>query len=89
MYETSLLSEFVDEDQSWREHQKILYIHYTEKVSGLCELLIVLPHSGQVSHIVGGIQNILSWSLDSWLSHLQCVARSASRKALHVVLLLK
>ena len=89
MYETSLLGVFVDEDQSWRHHWKILYIHYTDKVSGLCEFQRILPQPGRMSHLVGGIQNFLSWSLDTWLSHLQYVARSARRKALHVVLLLK
>ena len=69
MYKISLLSVSVDQYQSWRDHQRILYIHYTEKVSGQCELQIVWPHSDQVCHVVGGIQNVLSWSLDIWLSH--------------------
>ena len=43
MYETSLLSVSVHEYQSWRDHQRVLYIHYTEKVSGQYELQIVWP----------------------------------------------
>jgi hypothetical protein len=42
-----------------------------------------------VNHLVWVTENYVSWSFGIWLSHLQCIATSASMTSLHVVLLLE
>lgn len=83
MDENSLLSSTVDEDQTWRNHQIILYTHFLGK--GLWPVWVIdspAPTWSSESPCLGGTENFLSWNLDIWLSHWQFVARSASRKFL-------